>query len=200
MITTITWIAIGICASAIIVLLVILLQGNSHDTSSAQTGINARDGAVSIATDSSSIITVRKVGKSTRVDIRQGMWSGAGEEEQWEDGIAMGPTPVEVTKVTEPELYREYMDEKTTAIRKYEIIGIVYGEGLTLPLLPGLHEQYLREQKEAQEAKAKSHKTLHIDRSIAGTPMESISDEEDHPSPAVRIEPEMEINGNESKT
>jgi len=192
------WLAIGICAAAIVFLAAAFLRGVFRADADTPTGIDSSGGAVRISADSRSIITVRKVGASTRVEIRRSSWSGAGEEDHWEDGIAMGPTPVEVTKVTEPELYREYMDPSTCATRKYEIISMIYGQGLTLPLLPGLHEQYLREQEKAAKARKKAHRTLRIDRSVADTPMESMSGEEKSPEPE-RLDPDTVV-GEPSET
>jgi len=143
-------------------------------------------GSVQVSADAGSVVTVRKVGGTTRVEIRQ-TWQGAVDEEQWEDGTALAPTPAEITATSEPELYREYMSPKTSATRKYEIIDYVYGIGLTLPLIPGLHEQYLKEQARKAPGKEPARRKLHIDRSVGNTQMEDIDD----PDVPVRLTPEQ---------
>ena len=88
-----------------------------------------------------SVITVRKAGavpaESARPKISD-HWEGDG-------GAPVGQLPVEVTKKERPELYAEYMSVRTSAVRKYEIIEILYTEGYSLPFQPGLNEQYKKE-------------------------------------------------------
>ena len=189
-----SWAIVIMCLIAILVLVVMFLRDSPARHPSG--GGIADDGAVEVSAGRGSVITVRKVGGTTRVEIRPG-WQVAAEEEQWEDGVALGPTPAEVTAIAEPELYREYMSPKTTATRKYEIISYVYGIGLTLPLIPGLHEQYLKEQEssgketakesEKDSGRGKPPKTLHIDRTVADIPMESMGDDD---PPPVKLDPE----------
>lgn len=182
MITVLSWIAVGICVLTIIVVLASLLLGNQKREPEGTAG-----GAVEVSAERGSVITVRKVGGTTKVEIRP-TFSGVGEEEHYEDGTSLPVPSVEVTKMTEPELYREYMSPGVSAVRKYEIIDYVYALGLTLPLIPGLHEQYLKETEGKHPGKKEkpSHKTLRIDRTIADTPMPSMSDQNEAP---VKIDP-----------
>ena len=100
---------------------------------------------VSIAAAAGSIVTVRKVGSATRVDIRPDI------HDHWEGDrdIDVAPTPIEITRSEEPKLFAEYMSPATSATRKYEIADYLYGIGLCLPFIPGLHQQWLREQEQA---------------------------------------------------
>ncbi len=102
---------------------------------------------VSIAGESG-MVTIRKVGRNTNVvihpDIRD-HWEGTG-------GISIPMTPIEATMRYEPNLYSEYMSERTSAVRKYEIAEMLYSIGFTLPYQKGLHEQWLKEMREKEEA------------------------------------------------
>lgn len=132
---TLFWVAIGVALLIAVILTVTLLsQGDSSkkDAPSADVSINAAEG---------SIVTVRKVGRTTRVFIRSDIhdhWEGS-------DGIDLSPAPIEITRSEEPQLYAEYMSPKTSAIRKYEIADYIYSIGLTLPYIHGLHEQWQKE-------------------------------------------------------
>ena len=100
--------------------------------------------SISVSSDQGSVVTVRKVGRVTSVTIRGGVqdhWDGEG-------GVPVPLLPTEATKTHEPELYAEYMDPSTSAIRKYEIIDEVYALGFTLPYIRGLNEAYKKEMKE----------------------------------------------------
>lgn len=140
------WVAV-VAALAIVIILAFTLLGSSdsqkkESTPSADVSINAAEG---------SIVTVRKVGRTTRVVIRSDIhdhWEGS-------DGIDLSPAPIEITKQEEPELYAEYMSPKTSALRKYEIADYIYSLGLTLPYIHGLHEQWQKE-REAEKAAASS--------------------------------------------
>lgn len=98
-------------------------------------------GNVSVSATEGSIVTVRKVGGVTSVTVHS-HWEGEG-------GVSLPLLPPDVTRANEPELYAEYMSPETTAIRKYEIIDIIYGLGYTLPAIPGLNEQYKKEIRES---------------------------------------------------
>ena len=167
MINIVAWVAVGICTLTIIIVMVVLLFGNQNSSPRGATQ-NGFDGAVEVSADRGSVITVRKVGGTTKVEIRPTFF-GVGEEDHYEDGLVLPPPSVDVTKLTEPELYREYMSATTTARRKYEIIDYIYGLGLTLPLIPGLHEQFIKETEAEKPPKKEkpSHKTLNIDREVA---------------------------------
>ncbi len=96
-----------------------------------------------ITAPENSVVTVRKVGMITHVDIRSNIhnhWEGEG-------GVETKPTPVEITRRDCPELYEEYLSSETTATRKYEIVDELYSMGYTLPLIPSLHEQWVLEQQ-----------------------------------------------------
>lgn len=97
-----------------------------------------------------SIVTVRKVGHMTSVTIR-------GYHDHWEgsEGIELPPTPIEATRREESALYNEYMSPDTSATRKYEIADELYAMGYSLPLIPGLIEQWKREQAELQAFREK---------------------------------------------
>lgn len=128
-------------------------------------------GEVSVSAAEGSIVTVRKVGGVTSVVVHS-HWEG-------EDGITPPALPPDITRAREPELYAEYMSPETTATRKYEIIDLVYGLGYTLPAIPGLHEQYMKEVRESSgkkggkspvnlsERAGRPIKRLHIDRSVS---------------------------------
>ena len=107
-------------------------------------GAPPQDG-ISVNTAEGSIVTVRKVGRITSVTIRSTVhdhWEGSGD-------ISVPPLPIEVTKIERPELYEEYINPKTSAMRKYEIADDLYAEGFTLPYISGLNEQYKKEVSEA---------------------------------------------------
>ena len=107
-------------------------------------GAPPQDG-ISVNTAEGSIVTVRKVGRITSVTIRSTVhdhWEGSGD-------ISVPPLPIEVTKLERPELYEEYINPKTSAMRKYEIADDLYAEGFTLPYISGLNEQYKKEVSEA---------------------------------------------------
>ena len=107
-------------------------------------GVPPQDG-ISVNTAEGSIVTVRKVGRITSVTIRSTVhdhWEGSGD-------ISVPPLPIEVTKIERPELYEEYINPKTSAMRKYEIADDLYAEGFTLPYISGLNEQYKKEVSEA---------------------------------------------------
>lgn len=129
------WVAIGVALIIAVILIVTLLlpsDASRKEAPSADVSINAAEG---------SIVTVRKVGHTTRVVIRSDIhdhWEGS-------DGIDLSPAPIEITRNEEPQLYAEYMSPKTSAIRKYEIADYIYSIGLTLPYIHGLHEQWQKE-------------------------------------------------------
>ena len=133
--TTLFWVAVGVALVTVIILAVTLLSpSESHraEQASADVSINAAEG---------SIVTVRKIGNTTRVVIRSDIhdhWEGA-------DGVEIQPAPIEITKKEEPALFAEYMSPKTPAVRKYEIADYIYSIGLTLPFIHGLHEQWQKE-------------------------------------------------------
>ena len=107
-------------------------------------GAPPQDG-ISVNTAEGSIVTVRKVGRITSVTIRSTVhdhWEGSGD-------ISVPPLSIEVTKIERPELYEEYINPKTSAMRKYEIADDLYAEGFTLPYISGLNEQYKKEVSEA---------------------------------------------------
>ena len=107
-------------------------------------GAPPQDG-ISVNPAEGSIVTVRKVGRITSVTIRSTVhdhWEGSGD-------ISVPPLPIEVTKIERPELYEEYINPKTSAMRKYEIADDLYAEGFTLPYISGLNEQYKKEVSEA---------------------------------------------------
>lgn len=139
------WVAV-VAALAIIIFLAFVVFGSpegqkKNSPPSADVSINAAEG---------SIVTVRKVGHTTRVVIRSDIhdhWEGS-------DGIDISPAPIEITKQEEPELYAEYMSPKTSAIRKYEIADYIYSLGLTLPYIHGLHEQWQKERETMSQAAA----------------------------------------------
>jgi len=148
--TTLLWAAV-LSALAIIILITILSFWNPEiqkkDVSpAADVSINAAEG---------SIVTVRKVGRTTRVVIRSDIhdhWEGS-------DGIELSPTPIEITKQEEPELYAEYMSPRTSAIRKYEIADYIYSLGLTLPYIRGLHEEWQKERERLASADPSQERT-----------------------------------------
>ncbi len=102
----------------------------------------SRDPEVSISGENG-MVTIRKVGRSTSVLIH----SDTGEYWEGSDGISIPMTPIEATRRHEPALYAEYMSEKTSAIRKYEIAEELYSIGYTLPYQRGLHEQWVKEMR-----------------------------------------------------
>ena len=138
--TILLWVAVGVTVILVILLAVALFassgEGQKQPAPTADVSINAAEG---------SIVTVRKVGRTTRVVIRSDIhdhWEGS-------DGIDISPAPIELTRQEEPELYEEYMSSKTSAIRKYEIADYIYSLGLTLPYIHGLHEQWQKENEKA---------------------------------------------------
>jgi len=136
--TTISIWTVALVAVILIALAAILLLSSGGKERGGEGSVESV-----ISTPSSSIVTVRKVGQTTRVDIRLDVhdhWEGEG-------GVAPKPTPVEITRLEQPSLYEEYMSSEATATRKYEIADELYSMGYTLPFIPGLHEQLLREQK-----------------------------------------------------
>ena len=99
------------------------------------------DSGISLNTSEGSIVTVRKVGHVTSVTIRSTVhdhWEGSGN-------VPVPMIPIEVTRLEKPELYSEYINPETSAVRKYEIADELYAEGFTLPYIPGLNEQYKKE-------------------------------------------------------
>ena len=153
---------------------------------------------VSISAARGSVVTVRKVGRTTRVDIHPDIhdhWEGS-------SGVDIAPTPIEVTRREEPELYAEYMDPHTTASRRYAIADYIYSLGLTLPYIHGMNEQWRREQ-EQEQAEAVNPITertpvnpqggelrgglvmrrLDIDQGLREEPMYDMSPEPDETSP-----------------
>ncbi len=132
-----------------------------------------------ITTPSSSVVTVRKVGQTTHVDIKTNVhnhWEG-------DDGVATRPTPVEVTRREQPELYEEYMSSEATATRKYDIIDELYSMGYTLPLIPDLHEQWLSEQRmvrvqrEDPPEEDPAPNRLRVNHDLSAEPLPSMGDE-----------------------
>jgi len=167
----------------------------------------AGQGAESVITaPGHSVITVRKVGRTTRVDIRADIhshWEG-------EEGVAPKPTPVEVTRREQPELFEEYMSPEATATRKYAIVDELYSMGYTLPLIPSLHEQWVLEQqmvRAQQEDPPKEDpapRRLNVDYALSAVPMPPLGDEpgtegpepEEEPSPSdeTDVEQQEQIN------
>ena len=139
--TTLLWAVVGTAIITVIILALALFispgdSASQQNSPSADVSINAAEG---------SIVTVRKIGRTTRVVIRSDIhdhWEGS-------DGIDISPAPIELTRHEEPELYEEYMSPKTSAIRKYEIADYIYSIGLTLPFIHGLHEQWQKENEKA---------------------------------------------------
>ena len=153
------WTIIVLAIISLLVLLIVLFMpsGTPRHQSEPAPG-------VSIAAAAGSIVTVRKVGSSTRVDIRPDI------HDHWEGDrdIDVAPTPIEITRSEEPELYAEYMSPSTSATRKYEIADYLYGIGLCLPFIPGLHQQWLREQEAAGAALPKKG---HVNPATEETPV-----------------------------
>ena len=174
--------AVAALSAAAVVFTVLLLLPQQGKEAAAAGG--ARD-AVTVGT-AGGIVTVRKVGRTTAVLIRDDIhdhWEGTG-------GVDVPLLPVEVTRRERPELYAEYLSPDTSAIRKYEIADDLYAEGYTLPWIGGLHEQYKRELREALEQGGDSRTilertpvdltpgvrrddfgTLHIDDSLRHVPL-----------------------------
>lgn len=119
-------------------------------------GNRTAENALSIQ-DGGSIVTVHKIGPVTSVTIRQTV------NDHWEgkDGVALPMLAPEVTRHYEPDLWNEYMDPKTSAIRKYELIDEAYSMGFTLPLIKGLDEQYKKEIKKALSSSDPDARTIH---------------------------------------
>ena len=134
----------AVLAILIIAMLVMVLASPSE-----QGGGKASSPDVSISAAEGSVVTVRKVGRTTRVDIHPDIhdhWEGGG-------GVDISPTPIEITRREEPELYAEYMNPRTPASRKYAIADYIYSLGLTLPFIHGMNEQWKREQEELLQSK-----------------------------------------------
>jgi len=138
-----------------------------------------------ITAPESSVVTVRKIGGTTRVDIHTSIhshWEGDG-------GVAPKPTPVEVTRREQPELYEEYMSSETTATRKYEIVDELYSMGYTLPLIPSLHEQWVREQalvraqREDPPKENPAPRRLSVNHDLGAEPLPPLGDTEEEGSP-----------------
>lgn len=133
--TVITWFLVSL-AGAIVILLVMILAAPSDQDKTKEPG-------VSINATRGSVVTVRKVGRTTRVDIHPDI------HDHWEGspGVDIAPTPIELTMREEPELYAEYMNPRTSASRRYAIADYIYSLGLTLPYIHGMNEQWKREQE-----------------------------------------------------
>ncbi len=89
------------------------------------------------------LVTIRKLPSGTSITISAGLadhWDGS-------DGVSVRECPTEVTSAAERDLYQEYLSPKTSAVRKYEIIEILYNQGYTLPYQSGLFEQWKAEMK-----------------------------------------------------
>lgn len=173
--TIFIYIAAALAAVAAVALVLIVASVSSHGRT------DAGDDGVSISADSGSIVTVRKIGRTTRVDIRRDLhdhWEGQG-------GIDLQPVGIETTRSLEPELFAEYMSPKTSATRKYEIVDYIYSIGLSLPHIRGLNEQWLREQ-EALRNPATEHTP--VDPS-GGTTINGIVYRELEVDPRLREEP-----------
>lgn len=133
---TITYIIIALATLigiGILFLIVEILRSH-RPTDSSGLSINAGD---------RSIVTVRQIGRTTRVDIRPDVhdhWEGSG-------AIDIKPVGVELTRQLEPELFAEYMSVETSATRKYEIADYIYSIGLSLPYIRGLNEKWRAEQE-----------------------------------------------------
>ena len=141
MTTPFVWLVATLFAAAAIFTVLVLFP--TKESSPSRDG---KDDGISI-TAGGSVVTVRKVGRVTSVVIRNDIhdhWEGS-------DGIDIPQLPIEFTRLHEPALYAEYVSPETSAIRKYEIADDLYAQGYTLPYIRGLHEQYKREMKEAQE-------------------------------------------------
>lgn len=136
------WSMAGAAILILSVLAILVLSGGKAARQEPQ-----RPADVSIAASPGSIVTVRKVGTTTRVDIRPDV------HDHWEGDrdIDVAPTPIEATRREEPALYAEYMSPSTSATRKYEIAEYLYGIGLTLPFIPGLYEKMQSEKRPAQK-------------------------------------------------
>lgn len=102
---------------------------------------------VEIHASPGAIVTVRKIGPATRIDVRRE------KDEDWmSEPLSIDPIPIEATRNAYPELYDEYMADETSAIRKYEIIDIIYSFGFTLPAIPGLQQLWKKEQEELRKS------------------------------------------------
>lgn len=162
--------AIG--AAAVLILLVILVISavrSSKNDNDPSTG-------VSINTPEGSIVTVRKIGRTTRVEIRNDIhdhWEGS-------SGIEIKPVGIETTRKLEPELFAEYMDPHTSAIRRYEIADYIYSMGLTLPYIKGLVEQWHREVGETARGSDAHPPTgkLDVNRSVGDEPLPAMEPED----------------------
>lgn len=182
--TPATYIAIAMAAVVVILIIALLidtmLSRGNHRVETAGVSINASDG---------SVVTVRKIGRTTRVDIRDDVhdhWEGSG-------AIAIKPVGIELTRQLEPELFAEYMSVETSATRKYEIADYIYSIGLSLPYIRGLNEKWRDEQAAmaagnpalehtpvnphgGQMVKGIVYKTLEINRDLQAEPMEDLDE------------------------
>ncbi len=188
MISQSIWI-VALVAIVLIVLTAVLLFATGGKSSREEGSVESV-----ISTPSSSIVTVRKVGKTTRVDIRLDVhdhWEGEG-------GVAIKPTPVEITRLEQPELYEEYMSSEATATRKYEIADELYSMGYSLPYIRGLHEQWVREQKAVRDEQEDPPQPVKLGegrrdaKDIAPNRLDINHDLEAEPVPAMGEEPEAE--------
>lgn len=96
------------------------------------------------------IVTVHRIGPVTSVVIR----SSPRDHLEGTRNPSPPPVPPEVTREQFPELYSEYMDPATSAIRRYDIIAELYSMGFTLPYISSLHEQWKRETAPREESPA----------------------------------------------
>lgn len=175
MISPIFWIT-AILAAFCIAVAGLLLFPPPRRSTSAGDGLSVVSGE--------SVVTVRRIGVHTSVTIR-------GVADHWDEsrGVALPPTPIEVTRAEEPELYAEYMSPDTSATRKYEIADHLYSMGYSLPLIPGLIEQWKREQEElrvlrerdaeatraALEPTPPAYRNLDIDESLRHEPLDDLA-------------------------
>lgn len=181
--TIIIYLAAGLAIIVAILLVLALLSMSSH-------GRESQDSGVSINTAEGSIVTVRKIGRTTRVDIRNDIhdhWEGSG-------GIDLQPVSIETTRQLEPELFAEYMSPKTSATRKYEIVDYIYSIGLTLPHLRDLNIQFRKEQQEAQKNPATQHTPIDPN---GGPMINGIVYRQLEVNPKLREEPLVELNDSE---
>lgn len=193
------WLVALIAGFAIAIAAVLLLPPPSS-------GGDARLPGTDVSVDAGgSVVTVRKVGRVTRVTIR-------GIHDHWEgdEAVTLPPTPIEAARREETALYNEYMSPSTSATRKYEIADELYALGYSLPLIPGLIEQWKREQEELRAFRDRggdartvleptppvyprdltSPKRLDLDGSLLAEEMPDMSEAGEEPYPEDEREPD----------
>ncbi len=161
MITIPTWLTCAIFLFLVVCfgsLMLMTADSSSKSNKESEVSISGENG----------IVTIRKVGRSTSVVIH----SDTGDYWEGSDGISIPMTPIEATRRHEPELYAEYMSEKTSAIRKYEIAEELYSIGYTLPYQRGLHEQWVKEMR-LMEKEPAPEDSVPIDLDVIEIPQEA---------------------------